>query len=179
MSYFHFSYFILLWYTTALPPKRKIKPLSGLKPFASCEQGDTLWSKLRTAASTETQNEDQPMDSTVQCSGTCSCQRTSLQLSAIFNWENNKRHAHHLTNLKGQLQQVSEVFLKYEKVLQALILLILGKWLNVRVCVQVCVSPCVFLRVKRHHRHWQIAGECSIAGCCVLLSLGSSVTGQG
>lgn len=35
--------------------------------------------------------------------------------------------SHHLKNLKRHLQQVSEVFLKYEKVLQALILLILGK----------------------------------------------------
>lgn len=43
MPYFHFSYFILPWYTTALPPKRKIKPLSGLKPCTLCEQSDTLW----------------------------------------------------------------------------------------------------------------------------------------
>lgn len=54
-----------------------------------------------------------------------------------------------------------------------MILLILCEWLNMR----VCVSLCVLLTVKRHHGHWQITWECSIAGCCVLLSLGSSVTG--
>lgn len=43
--------------------------------------------------------------------------------------------------------------------------------------MKVQVSLCAFLRVKRHHRHWQITGECSIAGSCVLLSLGPSVTG--
>lgn len=45
--------------------------------------------------------------------------------------------------------------------------------------MKVRASLGALLRVKRHHGHWQITGECSIAGCCVLLSLGSSVTGHG
>lgn len=32
--YIHFSYFALLWYTTALPPQRKIEPLPSWKPWA-------------------------------------------------------------------------------------------------------------------------------------------------
>lgn len=68
---------------------------------------------------------------------------------------------------------------KHKKAFLALILLMLVKWLNTRVCMKVRASLGALLHVKHHHGHWQITGKCSIAGCCVLLSLGSSVTGHG
>lgn len=132
MPYFHFSYFFLLCYTTALPPKRKIKPLSGLKPCAICGQGDTLWSKQRTTPAPaeikeeEQREEEQLKRRTVQCKHQ-HVVISSFQMREKVLGRKRARHAHRPTDLKRHLQQVFELFFECEKAYQALILLILGE----------------------------------------------------
>lgn len=185
---FHFA---VIHHSTATKAENKVPiRLEAMGPFVGkvtpCGHSRELQLQLKKKKENPPNTKGGPAD--VLHNTTCSHQRPSLQLSARFNWENEpsaeQEHDTHTTQQtsKDTCNRYLNYFTSMRSVVGCsgpVILPMLGEWLNVRVCVTVRVSLCVFLTAKRHRGHWQIAGECSIAGCCVLLSLGSSVTGQG
>lgn len=156
----------------ALPPNRKIKPQPGLKLCALCEQGDTLWTKQRTA------DNHHGLKSKWTTAKASSPDYNAGSQSAVMSTFQFQLHAEqeHGTNPTPQTSKtpatviwgISQV---WEGVLDSS-----NTW-GVTECERA--SKCLCVWVKQQHGRWQIVGECSIAGCCVLLSLGSSVTGQG